>query len=69
LRTDGLIATDPAAYARLPKIHAGETRTQGLDRLELSRSPAAQTLSVHHGALALLLGSTRSGHPPPRPAL
>ncbi len=34
---DGLIAADPAVYARLPKIHADETRTQGLDRLELIR--------------------------------
>ena len=34
---DGLIAADPAVYARLPKIHADETRTQALDRLELIR--------------------------------
>jgi integrase/recombinase XerD len=34
-----------------------ETRTQGLDRLELTRFlQVAQTLSVHHGALAYLLG-------------
>ena len=32
---DGLITADPAVYARLPKINADETRTQGLDRLEL----------------------------------
>ena len=31
---DGLITADPAVYARLPKIHRDETRTQGLDRLE-----------------------------------
>jgi integrase/recombinase XerD len=36
---DGLIAADPAVYARLPKIHADEIRTQGLDRLELIRLP------------------------------
>ncbi|MGH8522659.1 MAG: site-specific integrase, partial [Gammaproteobacteria bacterium] len=34
---DGLIASDPAVYARLPKIHGDESRTQGLDRLELIR--------------------------------
>ena len=54
---DGLIAADPAVYARLPKIHRDETRTQGLDRLELIRFlQVAQTLTVHHGALAYLLG-------------
>jgi site-specific recombinase XerD len=54
---DGLITADPAVYARLPRIHADETRTQGLDRLELIRFlQVAQTLTVHHGALAYLLG-------------
>ena len=54
---DGLITADPAVYARLPKVHADETRTQGLDRLELIRFlQVAQTISVHHGALAYLLG-------------
>ena len=54
---DGLIASDPAVYARLPKIHRDESRTQGLDRLELIRFlQVAQTISVHHGALAYLLG-------------
>jgi len=54
---DGLITADPAVYARLPKIHRDETRTQGLDRLELIRFlQVAQTLTVHHGALAYLLG-------------
>ncbi len=54
---DGLIAADPAVDARLPKIHADETRTQGLDRLELiCFLHVAQTLTVHHGALAFLLG-------------
>ncbi len=34
-----------------------ESRTQGLDRLELIRFlQVAQTVSVHHGALAFLLG-------------
>ena len=38
-------------------MHADETRTQGLDRLELIRFlQVAQTLTVHHGALAYLLG-------------
>ncbi len=54
---DGLIAADPAVYARLPKIHRDESRTQGLDRLELIRFlQVAQTVTVHHGALAYLLG-------------
>jgi integrase/recombinase XerD len=54
---DGLIPSDPAVYARLPKIHADESRTQGLDRLELIRFlQVAQTVTVHHGALAYLLG-------------
>lgn len=54
---DGLIAADPAVYARLPKDHRDESRTQGLDRLELIRFlQIAQTISVHHGALAYLLG-------------
>ena len=54
---DGLIGSDPAVYARLPKIHRDESRTQGLDRLELIRFlQIAQTVTVHHGALAYLLG-------------
>ncbi|TWP32594.1 tyrosine-type recombinase/integrase, partial [Leekyejoonella antrihumi] len=54
---DGLISCDPAVYARLPKIYRDETRTQGLDRLELIRFlQVAQTITVHHGALAYLLG-------------
>src|SRR3954453_15978948 len=53
---DGLITADPAVYARLPKIHRDESRTQGLDRLELIRFlQVAQTITVHHGALAYLL--------------
>jgi integrase/recombinase XerD len=54
---DGVIAADPAVYARLPKIHSDESRTQGLDRLELIRFlQVAQAITVHHGALAYLLG-------------
>ncbi len=54
---DGLIPADPAVYARLPKVHRDESRTQGLDRLELIRFlQVAQTITVHHGALAYLLG-------------
>ena len=54
---DGLISADPAVYARLPKVQRDESRTQGLDRLELIRFlQVAQTLTVHHGALAYLLG-------------
>jgi integrase/recombinase XerD len=54
---DGLIPSDPAVYARLPKVYRDESRTQGLDRLELIRFlQVAQSLTVHHGALAYLLG-------------
>src|SRR5450759_3264190 len=54
---DGLIPSDPAVYARFPKVHQDESRTQGLDRLELIRFlQVAQTITVHHGALAYLLG-------------
>nr|MCU0299573.1 tyrosine-type recombinase/integrase [Candidatus Nanopelagicales bacterium] len=54
---DGLISADPAVYARLPKVQQDESRTQGLDRLELIRFlQVAQTITVHHGALAFLLG-------------
>jgi integrase/recombinase XerD len=54
---DGLISSDPAVYARLPKVHRDESRTQGLDRLELIRFlQVAQTITVHHGALAFLFG-------------
>lgn len=54
---DGLIPFDTAVYARVPKIHHDESRTQRRDRLELIRFPkVAQTITVHHGALAYLLG-------------
>lgn len=54
---DGAIPNDPAVYARLPKVLSDESRTQGLDRLELIRFlQVAQTITVHHGALAYLLG-------------
>jgi integrase len=54
---DGTIPADPAVYARLPKVHRDESRTQGLDRLELIRFlQVARTISVHHGALAYVLG-------------
>ena len=54
---DGLVSADPAVYALLPKVQRDESRTQGLDRLELIRFlQVAQTISVHHGALAFLLG-------------
>ena len=54
---DGLIVSDPAVCARLPKLHRDESRTQGLDRLELIRFlQVAQTITVHHGAFVFLLG-------------
>ena len=54
---DRLIPADPAVYARLPKVHGDESRTQGLDRPELIRFlQIAHAISVHHGVLAYLLG-------------
>ena len=59
---DGLIPSGPAVYARMPTVHRDESRTQGLDRLELIRFlQVAQTLSVHHGALAYLLAINALG--------
>jgi hypothetical protein len=66
---DGLIAADRAVYARLPKIHCDESRTQGLDRLELIRflqvtAPARTTRRRRPGSTcAVRPGTTRS---PPR---
>jgi len=46
-----------SATAVCPRVHPDETRTQGLDRLELIRFlQIARTISVHHGTLAYLLG-------------
>lgn len=54
---DGAVPADPAVYARLPKVNRDESRTHGLERLELIRFlQVAPTLTVHHGALAYLLG-------------
>jgi len=54
---DDLSPSDPAVYARLPKVHRDDSGTHGLDRLELIRFlQVAQTITVHHGALAYLLG-------------
>jgi integrase/recombinase XerD len=58
---DGLIPSDPAVYARVPKVHQDETRTQGLDRLELIRFlQVAQTISVHHTAYLLGINALRA---------
>lgn len=47
----------PRGLRPTPEGHHDESRTQGLDRLELIRFlQVAQTISVHHGALAFLLG-------------
>ena len=49
--------TDSAVYARPPKVHPDESRTQGLERLELIQFlQVAQTITTHHGALTYLLG-------------
>ena len=65
---DGLITADPAVYARLPKIHTDESRTQGLDRLELIRFlQVAQTLPCTTARWPTCSASTHSGPPkPPR---
>jgi integrase/recombinase XerD len=61
---DGLTPSDPAVYARLPKVHSDESRTQGLDRLELIRFlQVAPTISVHHGARPICSASTPCVHP------
>ncbi|MEO8828314.1 tyrosine-type recombinase/integrase [Lapillicoccus sp.] len=54
---DAVSPSDPAVYARLPKVNRDEIAPTGLDRLELIRFlHVAQTLTVHHGALAYPLG-------------
>ena len=63
---DGLISADPAVYAQLPKVR-DETRTQGLDRLELiqfQNRRAYCALTCEHVSLA---GSSQlaSSSPPP----
>jgi hypothetical protein len=63
---DGVTPSDPAVYARLPGVHRDESCTQGLDRLELIRFlPVAQTITVHRGALAYLLGINALRDPKP----
>ena len=65
---DGLTSSDPAAYARLPKVHRDESSTQGLDRLELIRFlRVAQTSSVHRSAPAYLQGIIAYAPPEPQP--
>jgi integrase/recombinase XerD len=61
---DGLVSSDPAVYARLPKVHRDESRTQGLDRLELIRflqspRPSASTTAPW----PTCSGSTPCAHP------
>jgi hypothetical protein len=58
---DRLILRDPASCARLPKIHQDETRTQGLDRLELIRflQVAPTTGQAFAGSGLLLVAADR----------
>jgi hypothetical protein len=59
---DGLISSDPTVYARLPKIHTDESRTQGLDRLELRAARAVAAAA----ARAVELVGTAAAVPPVR---
>lgn len=63
---DGVIVSDPAVYARLPKVHRDESRTQGLDRLELIRflQVAGRSPSTT-GIWRFFSASTLCGHPRP----
>ena len=68
---DGLIPADPAVYARLPKVHHDETRTQGLDRLELIRflqvsRPSASTTGAGVPARDQRAARLRGGRGPDR---
>ena len=55
---DGLTGSNPAVYARLPNLHRDESRTLGLDRLELIRYlQVAQTITVRHGASQVVLSA------------
>ena len=58
---DGLISSDPAVYARLPKIHRDESRTQGLDRLERNSREFVDRPPRHSKKILL------SPSPSPRP--
>src|SRR5664280_281033 len=42
---DGLIPSDPAVYARLPKVHQDESRTQGLHWVGKGSKPATMALT------------------------
>ena len=54
-------------YARLPKVHADETRTQGLDRLKLIRLlQIAQTLTLHHVRWRSCLAAPQVTNPIPQ---
>ena len=67
---DDHIAADPAVYVRLPKLQSDETRTQGLDRLELIRFPhhasdsrwRISTSTEQGGSPMLLRGATLPLH-------
>lgn len=64
---DGLIPADPAVYARLPKLHHDETRTQGLDRLELIRFLQVAPLSPSTTAPSHTCSASTRCVPPKRP--
>lgn len=64
---DGLISSDPGVYARLPKVNRDESRTHGLDRIELIRFlQTAQTLTVHTAPWPTSPVSTPSAPPKQR---
>ncbi|WP_157550499.1 tyrosine-type recombinase/integrase [Nocardioides jensenii] len=57
LALDNVIPASPAEYIRMPKVWSDETKTLGLDRLELSALLAtARTLDNTRWALVTLLG-------------
>jgi len=57
IEVDGLISKSPATHLRLPKVYRDETRTLGLDRLELGSIVAAARASTpSDAALITMLG-------------
>ena len=61
---DGVMGPDPAIYARPPKVHPDESRSQGLERLELIQVlQVAQTITVHQGESRSYPTAHQPAHP------